>query len=73
MSKRSISAIVCGSPPTITNGTITLPPNNNFNYSALVSYQCITGFKFIDGKIARTIQCNEFGEWNHSDVSCRGK
>jgi hypothetical protein len=61
--------IVCPAPYDIINGSRKLP--ENYNYSSLVYYECVSGFKFLDGHTQKNITCNEFGNWNDTDVSCK--
>ena len=65
------TAIVCPPPPDIENGTRVL--SDLLNYTALVLYDCDAGFKFIDGRTEKNLFCDEYGDWNESDVSCRSK
>lgn len=58
-------------PPTPINGhRSTLTTSRHF-YSAIVSYVCNDGKKFINGQRAKNLFCNELGRWNDTDVSCR--
>lgn len=63
--------IQCNPPPAAPiNGSVTLP-NVPYNYSVLVNYQCDPGTKFLDGRTVKNLECDQFGDWNESDVSCK--
>lgn len=42
-------------------------------YAEIVSYSCNDGKKFINGQRSKNIICNELGQWNDTDVSCKSE
>ncbi|KAI0230935.1 hypothetical protein LSAT2_018688 [Lamellibrachia satsuma] len=61
--------IECPAPPGITNGTQETNLDK-YVYPKPVSYKCFVGYLFVDGLNSRVIACNEFGQWNSTDVLC---
>lgn len=60
----------CTPPPQITNGTGPTDSNQRV-YGDVLNYVCSSGFKFIDGETKRNLLCDESGNWNETDLSCR--
>jgi len=48
---------------------------DDYVYADIVTYTCLQTeteiYKFLDGYKVRSIQCNEVGDWNTTDITCR--
>ena len=65
-----VSAIDCDSPPSPVNGTQFPVTNTSQPYGAIVSYQCLDGRRFEDGRTFKNILCTGGGQWNDTWLTC---
>ncbi|XP_062396893.1 sushi, von Willebrand factor type A, EGF and pentraxin domain-containing protein 1-like isoform X4 [Sardina pilchardus] len=55
----------CGPPPDVTNGLLTLPPNEEYEYGHAVQYKCSDGYTlFGDEDPADTVHCLADATWS---------
>ncbi|XP_062396889.1 complement factor H-like [Sardina pilchardus] len=58
-------AVRCGPPPDVTNGLLTLPPNEEYEYGHAVQYKCSDGYTlFGDEDPADTVHCLAEDTWS---------
>ena len=66
-----VVGVECGDSPEVLNGRISSVPTATIQNNAVVTYECLEGFQFVEGNgHATSITCLGSGNWSEESVLC---